>query len=199
MTKKQKNESGFSLIEIGLVLAVFLMIGFTGWFVWHGKQSTTSKLSEKVAASSSLSKIQTNAQNQSKAVATGTSSTAATSSTSVKPKTSSGSSAPTTPSPTHPTYEEIQQAKSQAQAIHSLLAAYYADYGYYTESLDSSTLINQPGSGGATASTFVAPQGTRFSYTCTKGGPIDGVDRCAGYILYVLKTSDGSVLQSIRN
>jgi len=41
---KQSNQTGFAAIEAVLILVVVAILGFTGWFVWHAKQSTDKSL-----------------------------------------------------------------------------------------------------------------------------------------------------------
>lgn len=40
------NQKGSGLVEIILILVVIAILGFTGWFVWHSKQSANKTLGE---------------------------------------------------------------------------------------------------------------------------------------------------------
>lgn len=44
MGKVRNNLSGFSAIEGLLILVIIGILGFTGWFVWHAKQSADKSL-----------------------------------------------------------------------------------------------------------------------------------------------------------
>jgi|GEM_PF-2471482 len=39
------NQSGFAVVEALLVVIILAIVGFTGWFVWHSKQSVDATLS----------------------------------------------------------------------------------------------------------------------------------------------------------
>lgn len=40
----KNNQSGFSVIEGLLIFVIIGIVGFTGWFIWHSKQSTDKTL-----------------------------------------------------------------------------------------------------------------------------------------------------------
>ena len=50
--KLRTNQQGFAAIEAVLVVIVLGIIGFTGWFVYHSKQTTNKTLDQTSAASS---------------------------------------------------------------------------------------------------------------------------------------------------
>ncbi len=192
-----KNEQkGFVYIEGLLILVIVGLISFVGWYVWHSKQVTNALLTSATSISSSTPTLKSKARPLAQtAPANATASTPTTApQTTTTPVSTSKVQPPTVV--IHPTSQDIEQAKSQASAIQSLIEAYQANYATYTWDLTPSPLINQPGVSGASESTFVAPAGTSFSYKCMKGG--GPLPTCSAYQLQVLQ-SNGTVIETLKD
>ena len=203
---KNDNSSGFAVVELALIIVIVGLITFVGWFVWHSKTNSDNLLASSVKVSSSQPQFKktsaktTNtigATNGPASMPSNSSKPAANSSSSSSSSSSSGSSsggqAVSSPPLVHPTSSDVQQAELQALTIRSLIEAYGVNYDTYPADLSSGPLINQPGITGASTSTFVAPPGTSFSYTCSKGGP--GV--CAGYWLSVYNATTNAIIETL--
>jgi Tfp pilus assembly protein PilV len=46
-TMPKADQKGFSIIEAILILVVIGVLGFTGWFVYHARQTANKDLSSK--------------------------------------------------------------------------------------------------------------------------------------------------------
>ncbi len=56
MKSMHKKQNGFSAIEAVLILVIVAMIGFTGWYVWHAKQSADKTLTADSSSTPSFKK-----------------------------------------------------------------------------------------------------------------------------------------------
>ncbi len=88
MKKINKNEHGFSYIEIVLVLVVVGVIGATGWYVWNIKK-TTDYSYKNAATAEDLMKLSAKSNAKSTPLSPQTTSTPTSSSGSSSPKTNS--------------------------------------------------------------------------------------------------------------
>lgn len=55
-----RNESGFSAVEVLLVLVIVAILGFTGWFVWNSQKNTNKTLSDTNKSQAATSKAEKN-------------------------------------------------------------------------------------------------------------------------------------------
>ena len=60
MVKLKNNQYGFGAIEGLLVLVVIAIIGFTGWYVWHAKQTTDKNLTSGSSSAPVFNKVKNN-------------------------------------------------------------------------------------------------------------------------------------------
>jgi len=52
-----KNQNGFSAIEGLLILVIIMIIGFTGWFVWHARNNASHSLNSAIKEQSTITKL----------------------------------------------------------------------------------------------------------------------------------------------
>ena len=64
MGKMNKNQSGFSAVEALLILIIVGILGFTGYFVWHAKQSADKSLTPNNSTTPVIKKKTTTNQTQ---------------------------------------------------------------------------------------------------------------------------------------
>jgi type II secretory pathway pseudopilin PulG len=57
-----KNQAGFSVVELLLVILVVAVLGFIGWFVWHSSQDK-SPVSQATSSDTSTTKSNTTSTN----------------------------------------------------------------------------------------------------------------------------------------
>ena len=71
MKKLSRNSAGFSTVEGLLILVIAALIGFVGWYVWHGKNNTDKAYNAVSSANNtpSVSERKTNNQPASSATA----------------------------------------------------------------------------------------------------------------------------------
>lgn len=191
--KNKPRENGFVGIESLLLLFILIIIGFTGWFVFHSK-SSTNKLLDGAAANATSQpnyNLKHKTQNEQNSVSVPKTIESPKNTSPATPK-----SAPKSPSVVHPTAEEVQLAILRLGSINSLVNVYWANTGFYPNELNASALVNQEGASGSSTADFTAPSGTSFHYSCTKGGQDEnGQVQCAGYKLEVRKLN-GAVIKS---
>jgi Tfp pilus assembly protein PilV len=65
---QKANQKGFSIVEALLILVVLGLLGFTGWFVYHAKQSSDKSYSTAANSVSSSTTKQAKAQHGTKVV-----------------------------------------------------------------------------------------------------------------------------------
>lgn len=65
---KKNDQTGFSIVEALLILAVISILGFTGWFVYHAKQSSDKSYSAASSSGSSSATKQAKTQHGTKVV-----------------------------------------------------------------------------------------------------------------------------------
>lgn len=60
MSKQQPNQKGFALVESLLILIIFLLIGFVGYYVWHSRNSDNKSLDTSSKTTDSVGRDKTN-------------------------------------------------------------------------------------------------------------------------------------------